>query len=58
MQTTPVTRVSDQNTEAREEMYAIHAESIHVYERMLRLRPDDAEAFLNLLWARKYEKSH
>jgi hypothetical protein len=35
-------------------MYAIHAESIHVYQRMLRIRPDDAEAFLNMFWARKY----
>jgi hypothetical protein len=49
-----MTPVSNQNTEAREEMYAIHAESIHVYQRMLRIRPDDAEAFLNMFWARKY----
>jgi len=27
---------------------------VAVYERMLALRPDDAEAFLNMLWARKY----
>eukprot|EP00802_Teleaulax_amphioxeia_P003996 Tamp_03999.p1 GENE.Tamp_03999~~Tamp_03999.p1 ORF type:complete len:997 (+),score=159.38 Tamp_03999:212-3202(+) len=47
-------RVSNQHAEARAEMHAIHAECVAVYERMLLLRPDDAEAFLNGFWARKY----
>jgi len=32
----------------------LHRESVDVYESMLRLRPDDAEAFLNMFWAKKY----
>lgn len=47
-------RVANQNTQARAEMLALQRESIRVYEDMLALRPDDAEAFLNMFWARKY----
>jgi len=47
-------RVANQNVAARAEMRALQRESIAVYERMLEFRPDDAEAFLNMFWARKY----
>jgi protein O-GlcNAc transferase len=47
-------RIANQHDGAREEMRALQRESIEVYERMLALRPDDAEAFLNMIWARKY----
>ena len=47
-------RMVNQHEDARAEMHALQRESVGVYERMLALRPDDAEAFLNMFWARKY----
>ena len=35
-------------------MRAIHAESVDSYERLLQRNPDDQEAFMHMIWARKY----
>ena len=47
-------RVGSQGGVERARMQQVHRECLEAYAAALRLRPDDAEAYLNLAWARKY----
>lgn len=47
-------RISNQNSISRAEMHKIHKESVHTYDKLLYRDPHDAEAFMHMMWARKF----
>ncbi len=47
-------RISNQNDKQRAQMHALHSECLSTYDKLLERDPADSEAFMHMMWARKF----
>ncbi len=46
--------MTNQNVQQRAKMRSIHGECLSAYDQLLQRDPSDSEAFMHMMWARKF----